>query len=101
MTTLTQIGITKQLERLKSSLTHVTYLLDGQQQQADISRIDVAGDSIKIFVILDDSISGTVSNISLIDNEGDTIAFSSREFLKPAEKGLYSVFSYKFVEVDN
>ncbi|NPV89827.1 MAG: hypothetical protein HPY50_03505 [Firmicutes bacterium] len=100
MKTLTATGITKQLTRLKDSLSHATYLLGGQQRQVDIFKTDINQDVIKIFVYLDDTVSGTVSNISLIDKDGDVVALAAREFVKPESKGLYSVFAYKFVEVE-
>lgn len=100
MKTLTATGITKQLERLRDSLSHATYLLDGQQRQADIFKTDIVQDTIRIFVYLDDTVSGSVSNISLIDKDGDVVALAAREFVKPQSKGLYSVFAYKFVEVE-
>lgn len=100
MKTLTATGITKQLERLRDSLSHATYLLDGQQRQADIFKTDIDQDTIRIFVYLDDTVTGSVSNISLIDKDGDVVALAAREFVKPQSKGLYSVFAYKFVEVE-
>ena len=100
MKTLTATGITKQLTRLKDSLSHATYLLDGQLRQADIFKTDIDQDTIRIFVYLDDTVSGSVSNISLIDKDGDVVALAAREFVKPQSKGLYSVFAYKFVEVE-
>ena len=100
MKTLTPIGINKQLLRMKDSLSHAVYLLDGQQKQADIFKTEITQDTIRIFVYLDDNVSGNVKNISLVDNDGDVIALADREFIKPKTKGLYSVFAYKFVEVE-
>jgi len=100
MKTLTATGIAKQLTRLKDSLSHATYLLNGQQRQANIFKTEINQDVIRVFVYLDDTVSGTVSNISLIDKDGDVVALATREFVKPQSKGLYSVFAYKFVEVE-
>lgn len=44
---------------------------------------------------------GKVSNISLVDVDGDIIAVAAREFTKPKTKGIYSVFAYTFVEVED
>jgi hypothetical protein len=100
MKTLTQTGIDKQLLRLQDSLSHATYLLNGQQKQVDIFKTEIDQNLIKVFVYLDDTVSGTVSNISLVDKDGDVIALAEREFIKPQSKGLYSVFAYRFVEVE-
>lgn len=100
MKTLTQVGINKQLVRLRDSLSHATYLLNGQQKQVNIFKVDLDQNLIKVFVYLDDTVSGTVSNISLVDKDGDVIALADRQFVKPQSKGLYSVFAYRFVEVE-
>lgn len=100
MKTLTPIGINKQLVRLKDSLSHATYLLGGQQKQVNIFKADIEQNVIKIFVYLDDTVAGGVSKISLVDKDGDVIALADRYFEKPQSKGLYSVFAYRFVEVE-
>lgn len=100
MKTLTQIGINKQLIRLRDSLSHATYLLNGQQRQVNIFKVDLDQNLIKVFVYLDDTVSGTVSKISLVDKDGDVVALADRQFVKPQSKGLYSVFAYRFVEVE-
>lgn len=100
MKTLTQVGINKQLARLRDSLSHATYLLNGQPRQVNIFKIDLDQNLIKVFVYLDDTVSGTVSNISLVDKDGDVVALANRQFVKPQFKGLYSVFAYRFVEVE-
>lgn len=100
MKTLTQIGINKQLIRLRDSLSHATYLLNGQQRQVNIFKVDLDQNLIKVFVYLDDTVSGTVSKISLVDKDGDIVALADRQFVKPQSKGLYSVFAYRFVEVE-
>ncbi len=100
MKTLTQVGINKQLVRLRDSLSHATYLLNGQQKQVNIFKVDLDQNLIKVFVYLDDTVSGTVSKISLVDKDGDVVALADRQFVKPRSKGLYSVFAYRFVEVE-
>jgi len=100
MRTLTQVGISKQLARLQTSLSHATYLLNGSPRQVNIFKTELTGDLIRIFVYLDDTVSGTVSRISLVDVDGDVIALADRSFSKPQVQGLYSVFAYRFVEVE-
>ena len=100
MKTLTPIGIEKQLIRMRDSLSHATYMRDGQKEQTEIFKTEINQDTIRIFVYLDDTVLGNVKNISLVDKDGDVIALANREFIKPRTKGLYSVFAYKFVEVE-
>ena len=101
MKTLTPIGINKQLVRLKESLDHATFLESGKLRTVSIFKADVTGNKIKIYVYLDDSVTGAIKDISLVDRDGDVIAIAKREFTKPKTKGIYSVFSYEFVEVED
>ncbi len=101
MKTLTPIGINKQLVRLKASLSHATYKEDGVLKKVPIFRADVKENKIKIYVYLDDTVKGKVEDVSLVDTDGDTIAVAKREFTKPTTKGIYSVFAYTFVEVED
>jgi len=99
--TLTPIGINKQLVRLKESLSHATYKEDGVPKEVSIFSVDVKENKIKIYVYLDDTVKGKVEDVSLVDRDGDTIAVAKREFTKPTRKGIYSVFAYTFVEVED
>lgn len=101
MKTLTEVGINKQLVRLRESLDYATYLSDGRKQRVPIFKAEVAGNRIKIYVYLDTTVTGKIADISLVDRDGDVIAVAKREFTKPRTKGIYSVFSYKFVEVED
>lgn len=100
MKTLTEVGIRKQLERMRDSLDYATYLLGGVKEQVSIYRVEINKDTIKIYVYLDSTVSGTVKNISLVDRDGDVIAIAERQFTKPVTKGIYSVFAYQLVEVE-
>lgn len=101
MKTLTPIGINKQLLRLRDSLDYATFKENGTTKKVSIFRADVTDNKIKIYVYLDDTVTGKVSNISLVDVDGDIIAVAAREFTKPKTKGIYSVFAYTFVEVED
>lgn len=100
MKTLTEVGIRKQLERMRDSLDYATYLLGGVKKQVSIYRVEINKDIIKIYVYLDSTVTGTVKNISLVDRDGDVIAIAERQFTKPVTKGIYSVFAYQLVEVE-
>ena len=101
MKTLTPVGINKQLLRLKDSLAYATFLEGGVKKKVSIFKADVEGNKTKIYVYLDDSVIGEVKDISLVDKDGDIIAIAARTFTKPRTKGIYSVFAYTFVEVED
>lgn len=101
MKTLTLTGVDKLLRSFADSLSHATFEREVGTVRVEINRIEILNPSIKIYVLLDSSVSGTVRNISLVDQDGDVVAVAKREFVKPASKGIYCLFSYKFVEVDD
>ena len=101
MRTLTDKGIEKILARLSDSLDHATYQQGKRQVSVDIYKIDIQRNCIKIYVLLGSDVSGSIRNIALVDRDGDTVAVAEREFVKPASKGIYSVFSYQIVETDD
>lgn len=101
MKTLTRKGVDKLLSSFAASLDHATYERAVGSVTVDISRIEILNPCIKIYVYLDSSVVGTVRNISLVDRDGDVVAVAKREFSKPASKGIYCLFSYKLVEVDD
>ena len=101
MKTLTPIGINKQLVRLRDSLAYATFLEAGKLRKVSVFKADVTDNKIKIYVYLDDTVTGAVKDISLVDKDGDVIAIAKREFTNPRTKGIYSVFAYTFVEVED
>lgn len=101
MKTLTDKGIEKILTRFSESLDHATYQQGKVSVSVDIYTVDIQRNRIKIYVLLGSDVSGSIRDIALVDRDGDTVAVAEREFVKPANKGIYSVFSYQIVETDD
>lgn len=101
MKTITLKGLEKILNSFANSLSHATFEQGANTVQVEIQRIEIQIPTIRIYVFLGSSVVGTVRNISLVDQESDVVAVARREFVKPASKGIYSVFTYSFVEVDD
>lgn len=100
MKTLTSTGLNKQAQRFASSINHAAYNLDGAPQTRPIFRSIVEGDVVKIYIYFDDTIVGSVSDVKLVDNDGDVVALTDRVFTKPQSKGLYAAFKYRFTEME-
>lgn len=49
-------------------------------------------------IYFDDTVTGNVANVQLVDTDGDIVAQSDREFEKPPSKGLYVAFKYTIIE---
>ncbi|MPN05894.1 hypothetical protein SDC9_153148 [bioreactor metagenome] len=100
MKTLTETGLRKQAQRFADSISHASYDNEETQKTIQIFNSIVENDSVKIYVFFDDSIIGSVSNVKLIDKDGDIVAVTDRAFIKPREKGLYIAFKYKYAEME-
>ncbi len=101
MKTLTEVGIEKIGRRFVNSVDHAAYTLDGQPKTVSPFRKIVEGTSAKVYVYFDDTVSGTVENVQLIDTDGDVIAEATgRSFSKTTSKGLYVAFKYNIREME-
>ena len=98
MKTLTSIGIQKIGQRFVDSVDHAAYTLNGVPQTVEPFRRFVQGASARVYIYFDDTISGNVANVQLVDADGDVVAQSDREFEKPPSKGLYVAFKYTIIE---
>ena len=96
--TITAVGIEKIGRRLADSVDHAAYTLNGEPKTVEPFRRLVSADEVKIYVYFDDTVTGTVGNVQLVDTDGDVIAATDRIFEKPPSKGLYVAFKYKISE---
>lgn len=100
MKTLTPTAIKKLVKMFSESIDHAVCILNGSAYEIGIFRKKITDDTVRIFVFLDDSIEGSITEVHLIDVAGDVVAIGKREFVKPNYKGLYSIFKYRFSEVE-
>lgn len=96
--TITSVGIEKIGKRFANSVDHAAYTLDGVPKTVAPFRKLVTADTAKIYIYFDDTVSGVVANVQLVDTDGDVIAATDRTFEKPPSKGLYVAFKYNIVE---
>lgn len=100
MKTMTPVGISKQMNRFALSLSHATYELEGVETSIAFLGISTEGDTVKVSIYFDEVIVGEIGNIKLVDDEDDVVAHSTRIFIKPINKGLFTSFRYKLTEVE-
>ena len=93
--TITAVGIEKIGRRLADSIDRAAYTLNGEPKTVEPFRRLVSADEVKIYVYFDDTVTGTVGDVQLVDTDGDVIAATDRVFEKPPSKGLYVAFKYK------
>ena len=94
--TITSVGIEKIGRRFADSIDHAAYTLNGAPVEP--FRKLVTADTVKIYIYFDDTVTGNVANVQLVDTDGDIVAQSDREFEKPPSKGLYVAFKYTIIE---
>lgn len=86
MRTLTETGVNKIGKRLVDSVAHAAYTLDGQPKTIEIFRRSAEAGSAKVYVYFDDTISGKVANVQLVNTDGDVIAAT------PPERGVCETY---------
>lgn len=101
MKTLTEKGVEKIGKRFVDSIDHAAYTLDGQPKTVAPFRKLADGEEAKVYVYFDDTVSGTVADVQLVDSDGDVVAQApGRSFSKPRSKGLYIAFKYNIKEME-
>lgn len=101
MKTLTQKGVEKIGKRFVESVDHAAFTLNGQPRTVAPFRKIASGSDARVYVYFDDTVSGTVANVQLVDTDGDVVAEAhDRSFEKLPNKGLYIAFKYNINELE-
>lgn len=99
--TLKDIGIQKIGQRFVDSIDHAAYTLNGAPQTVPPFRTISEGGEARVYIYFDDTVVGDVSNVELVDKDGDVVAAADdRVFTKTPGKGLYVAFKYNIKEVE-
>lgn len=98
---ITSTGHNKQVEFLRSILSHARVTIGGQVRD-NIEFLEVkreGTDLVVVHVYLDDTYEGTVSRVQLIDRDGDVFDDQPENVNKPMINGLLAVFKYTLRKV--
>ena len=99
MRTLTDLAFNKMDNAYLDSLSHVLYDLDGVEKQIDFFKKKVVGNTVQAYVFFDENYKGEITNIRVIDKDGDIVAVDNKVYERTTEKALYVAFKHEFVEV--
>ena len=99
MRTLTDLALNKMANNYLNSLSHVLYDLDDVEKQIDFFKKKVEGNTVKAYVFFDENYKGNISNIRVIDKDGDVVALDNKVYERTANKALYVAFKHEFTEV--
>jgi len=96
---ITEKGINKIANLIVGLVKKGQVTIDGVTKDVELYRTSVDKETLKIFLLLDDTFTGTIENKNLIDQDGEVIFENSNVIQKDTTKGLLIVFSVKISEV--
>ena len=82
-----------------NSLSHVLYKLDGEEKRLEFFKKKVIGNTVQAYVFFDENYKGKITNIRVIDKDGDVVAVDNKVYERTTEKALYVAFKHEFTEV--
>ena len=99
MRTLTDLALNKMANYYLDSLSHVLYNLDGEEKRLDFFSKKVVGKTVQAYVFFDENYKGKITDIRVIDKDGDIVAVDNKVYERTTEKALYVAFKHEFTEV--
>ena len=99
MKTLTNLALNKMANNYLNSLSHVLYDLDDVEKQIDFIKKKVDGNTVQAYLFFDENYKGKITNIRVIDKDGDVVAVDNKVYERTTEKALYVAFKHEFTEV--
>ena len=99
MKTLTDLALNKMANNYLNSLSHVLYKLNGEDRRIDFFSKKVVGRMAQAYVFFDENYKGNITDIRVIDEDGDVVAVDNKVYERTTEKALYVAFKHEFTEV--
>ena len=99
MRTLTDLALNKMANYYLDSLSHVLYNLDGEERRLEFFSKKVVGKTVQAYVFFDENYKGKITNIRVIDKDGDVVAVDNKVYERTTNKALYVAFKHEFTEV--
>ncbi|CAK7083741.1 hypothetical protein [Tissierella sp.] len=96
---ITPEGIREIAQSILGLVDYAEVQMKTEAKQLQLYRTSVDVDTIKVFIMLDDTIVGDIQNIKLIGGSGKILLENPQEIVKNETRGLLVVFSIKVVEV--
>ena len=99
MKTLTDLALNKMANNYLDSLSHVLYNLDGEEKRLEFFSKKVVGRTVQAYVFFDENYKGKITDIRVIDKDGDIVAVDNKVYERTTNKALYVAFKHEFTEV--
>ncbi len=95
---ITTQGIEEIAQSIIDTVDHGSYDLDGVTNTTTIYKTSIEGDTVMIYLYLEDGVSGDLSNFKLISTTGNDFAIKPEIINKPDTKGLLVRFKFQVKE---
>lgn len=96
---LSSTAITKVATFITSSIDHAILKINNIDTTVAIHSTNIANNILYVYVWLDDSIQGSITNVKLIDNDGDIFAEKVDSINKDTVEGILVSFKFTLSEV--
>lgn len=95
---ITQTFLAKQANWIVNSIDHAEVWINEMPQSIEIYDTNYEDNELSVYVLLDNQIDGDVTEIKLIDTDGDIIKTQADNINKPAERLMLATFRFKIIE---
>ncbi len=95
---ITTQGIEEIAQSIIDRVDHGSYDLEGVTNTTTIYKTSIEGDTVMIYLYLEDGVSGDLSNFKLISVTGNDFAIKPEIINKPDTKGLLVRFKFQVKE---
>ena len=99
MKTLTDLALNKMANYYLDSLSKVLDNLDGEKIRLEFFSKKVVGKTVQAYVFFDENYKGKITDIRVIDKDGDVVAVDNKVYERTTNKALYVAFKHEFTEV--
>ncbi|MGG3677478.1 hypothetical protein ABEU95_12375 [Heyndrickxia faecalis] len=96
---ITSSGLVKFKQALINLLQQGQYTMDGKTYTTPIFKTTIDGDNVNVYLYLDDSVSGNITQVQLIDRDGAVFDTQTENISKPSINGLLITFTYNLKKV--
>ena len=96
---ITNEGIQEIAQSILDLVDHAEVQMKTETKELQLYRTSIDVDTLKVFIMLDDTVVGDIQNIKLIGKSKKVLLENPQQIVKNATKGLLVVFSIKVVEV--
>lgn len=97
---ITDIGINLIANSILNLVDHAEIIIDDKPQEFKLYRTTIDKNKVKIFLMLDDSVKGKITETKLVSKSNEVLMHKADIIEKDTLRGLLIIFSLKISEVE-